>query len=205
MSDIKLFSFRRCPYAIRARYALLAAKINYRCIEVSLKNKPQSLFDHSPKGTVPVLVTKTFVLEQSLDIIYWVLQKNDPGRWLRDSPETQLEIKQLIETNDNDFKQALDRYKYPNRYLTEGDKSAIEQQAFQKCIKLLKNLDLRLNQSTHLIDNKTSIADIALFPFVRQFHHVNKEVLPDHGLSRVIKWLEFYLNSEMFTEVMKKN
>ena len=204
MSTTILFSFRRCPYAIRARCALLAAEIKYKSIEVSLKDKPEQLLTLSPKGTVPVLVTPDIILDQSLDIINWALEKNDSLNWRRDSYKDQLTITDLIKSNDNNFKQSLDRYKYPNRYFSKKDEGARAQQSLTQCLEFLKILEERLRNSDHLIDNNTSLADIAIFPFIRQFHHVNKNILIEHNFCQLIKWLNFYLSSDMFEKVMKK-
>jgi glutathione S-transferase len=113
----RLFTFRRCPYAIRARMALASAGIAYTSCEVDLKNKPAQLLEISPKGTVPVLVLACGrVLEQSLDIMHWALRQNDPDGLLAADADEQKRTDVLIAQNDGDFKQALDCYKYPGRY-----------------------------------------------------------------------------------------
>lgn len=192
-----LYSFRRCPYAMRARMGLYKAGMPVELREVDLKDKPETLLDLSPKGTVPVLlVPEGTVIDESLDIILWALRQNDPDGWL----DTDMnEAATLIDRNDHKFKKALDRYKYPNRY--PGEDCAWAQQA---CEETLKDLNRRLENHAQLLGDKVTIADIALFPFIRQCAFVNRawfESLPYAGLQQ---WLDNHLNSPLFKNIMLK-
>ncbi|MCY7331546.1 MAG: glutathione S-transferase N-terminal domain-containing protein, partial [Pseudanabaena sp. CAN_BIN31] len=149
-----LYSFRRCPYAIRARMALNYAGISYELREVSLKNKPREMLDISAKGTTPVMqifdsgaFNQDFiVLEESLDIMNWAIQQNDPLNWEDLSEQSMAIAKHLINTNDREFKQALDRYKYPNRF-PEKPQEFYRQQAEE----FLQVLELQLQSNNFLI------------------------------------------------------
>ena len=192
-----LYSYRRCPYAMRARMALQysGTKVEHR--EIELRNKPQSMLLASPKGTVPVLIVDDLILDQSLEIIHWALQKSDPDNW----SEIDKDAAQIwIEKNDGPFKVLLDQYKYPNRYsnLNQNDvlDSAIEL--------MLKPMDDALKSSQFLLGNKQSWLDAAIFPFIRQFSMVNLERFDQLPLPALKKWLAQYLQSELFNAVMYK-
>ena len=192
-----LYSYRRCPYAMRARMALWAAKVQVELREVSLREKPQHLLQISPKGTVPVLqLPDGKVLEQSLDIMYWALQQNDAQRWLsgdRAMADT------LIGVNDGEFKKALDRYKYPERYPAQ---TALfyRQQGEQ----FLQRLEALLSEHRFLLGDSASIADVAIFPFIRQFAAVDAEWFGQSSYSRLREWLAGWVEGELFAEVMQK-
>lgn len=192
-----LYSFRRCPYAMRARMALCYAGIRVELREVDLKNKPAALLETSPKGTVPVLVLPDgTVIEESLDIMYWALGKNDPEGWLAaDKEETGF----LIERNDGVFKNALDRYKYPSRFPDEDCSSAQEE-----CESILKDLDNRLKQNGFLLSPHRTLADIALFPFIRQCAFTDKDRFDALPYKHLQDWLDKNLKSDLFQQVMKK-
>lgn len=202
--SIKLFSFRRCPYAIRARMTLLYSNINYQRIDVDLKNKPEELLTLSPKGTVPVLADNSFVLDESIDIMKWALAQSDTENWLPACQDAQKSIEGLIETNDNFFKQNLDRYKYPSRYFDHSSCHERSKLALSQCLIFLNELEVRLAHNKYLLGQSITLADIALFPFVRQFHHVNKDVLLNHNLKNTQIWLEDFLNSPLFLKTMQK-
>ncbi len=202
-----LYSFRRCPYAIRARMALNYAGISYELREVSLKNKPREMLDISAKGTTPVMQifdSGTFnqdfiVLEESLDIMNWAIQQNDPLSW-EDLPDESMAIaKQLIDTNDHEFKQALDRYKYPNRF-PEKPQEFYRQQAEE----FLQVLELRLQSNNFLICDRQTLADIAIFPFVRQLAYVNIDWFNSSPYPKLQQWLKWHETSAMFEFVMQK-
>ena len=201
---INLYSFRRCPYDMRARFALQLASISYHRIEVSLKDKPEDLLRISPKGTVPVMQYKDLILDESLDIIYWALEKNDPKNVLPCDPEMIKISEEIIHRNDTAFKYSLDRYKYPTRYLAEGTEGAIKEQAMNKCIEILRFFEQSLRTHEYLLTNQYTLADICTFPFVRQFHHVNKEVMPNEGLNKTMNWLNRFLESVDFEIIMQK-
>jgi glutathione S-transferase len=198
-----LYSFRRCPYAIRARMALAYAGISYELREVSLKSKPREMLDISPKGTTPVMQIFNgqyfIVLEESLDIMNWAIQQNDPLNWEDLSEQSMAIAKQLIDTNDREFKQALDRYKYPNRF-PEKPQEFYRQQAEE----FLQVLELQLQSNNFLICDRQTLADIAIFPFVRQLAYVNIDWFNSSPYAKLQRWLKWHETSVMFEFVMQK-
>lgn len=196
-----LYSFRRCPYAMRARLALTASRQDCVLREVVLRDKPAEMLEISPKGTVPVLqLPDGQVLEQSLDIMRWTLARHDPEGWL--SPETGsvAEMDALIAESDGDFKHHLDRYKYSVRYGPETDPLYHRSEGAV----FLKRLNERLNGHAHLFGNKPSFADFAIFPFVRQFANTGREWFDAQPLTDLQTWLSGHLNSELFQHVMRR-
>ncbi len=193
-----LYSFRRCPYAMRARMGIYSAQIKCAVREITLSDKPTHLLDISPKGTVPVLLTnKDRVIDESLDIMLWALSYNDPDNWL---PEMRRDdIFELVKYNDEGFKPMLDRYKYPNRYPDEDCSSARE-----NGLKFLQELEQRLAINGSLLGDKTTLADISIFPFVRQFAHVDKDWFYTLPLPATHKWLKQHLESNLFAKIMTK-
>ena len=192
-----LYSYRRCPYAMRARMALKYAGIAIEIREISLRDKPAHLLQVSPKATVPVLVLPDgTVLEQSLDIMYWALQQRDMGGWLlADSEQT----RQLIAENDTSFKQALDRYKYAIRFPEQSMEDYRSQgEAF------LAKLEQRLTQTSFLVSEQISLADIAIFPFIRQFSAVDAHWFASTPYVRLKAWLSLLVESELFNSIMGK-
>jgi len=198
-----LYSFRRCPYAIRARMALAYAGINYELREVSLKNKPREMLDISPKGTTPVMQIffnqVSIVLEESLDIMNWAIQQNDPLNWQNLSQESLELTKYLISVNDHEFKQNLDRYKYANRF-PERSPEFYRQQGE----KFLQILESQLQKQDFLIGDRQTNVDIAIFPFVRQFAHVDLDWFGASAYQRLQQWLTWHETSTMFQSVMQK-
>lgn len=196
-----LYSYRRCPYAMRARMALAYAQIPVEIREISLREKPASMLAISPKGTVPVLKADDLVIEQSLEIMFWALQKSDPDQWLKSSVLD--EALQLIELNDGSFKALLDQYKYPERIKVSPSltREAILEKAIQTFI---APLDERLGSQPFLLGNQLTIADIAIFPFIRQFAMVDKDWFDSAPFPHLKKWLEFHLESPLFLGVMQK-
>ena len=193
-----LYSFRRCPYAMRARMGLYSAQIPHEHREIILKDKPAEMLDASPKGTVPVLITKDGkVIDESLDIMLWALSQNDPEHWIEGNSRD--DIFDLIKRNDGPFKRALDRYKYPNRYPDEDCTNAREDG-----LKILDNLNKRIETHNALSGDKTTLADIAIFPFIRQFAHVDRDWFYALPLPHLQKWLQEHLASELFTKTMIK-
>lgn len=192
-----LYSFRRCPYAMRARMALRYSGVPLTTLEVSLKAKPAEMLAASPKGTVPVLVCADGrVIEQSLDIMRWALARNDPDNWLQ--PGNPL-IEQLIEQNDSVFKVQLDRYKYAIRY-PEYPMEHYRAQGEQ----FLLRLDTLLKQSPYLAGDSLSMADVAMAPFVRQFAHVDRDWFEQSPYPHLRIWLKRFLTSTLFASVMTK-
>jgi glutathione S-transferase len=189
-----LYSFRRCPYAMRARMVLRVAGIEVALREVSLRAKPSELLAASPKGTVPVLVLPDGgVIDESLDIMRWALAQHDPEHWL--APGEQMDA--LIATNDGPFKFHLDRAKYGNRY--PGEDSAYHR---GEAVKLLLPLEERLGRHAYLFGNIPSLADVAIFPFVRQFARADDTVLAN--LPFLQAWLTRLESSALFRAVMQK-
>ena len=194
-----LYSFRRCPYAMRARLALLAAGIRCELREVALSQKPPSMLQVSPKGTVPVLVLPDAVIEQSLDIMLWALKQNDPQSWLASSASDLDEQLALIKQFDGDFKQHLDRYKYPNRYqLTDGLSDR------QAGASFLASLNQRLESQKFLSGDKWGLADAAIAPFVRQFAHTDPEWFAAQPWGKLLAWLNEFENSTPYQQAMHK-
>lgn len=201
MNSIILYSFRRCPYAIRARMALYYAGIPVEIREVDLKNKPTHMLEMSPKGTVPVMIlTDGTIIEESLDIMYWALTDNDPDHWLPTDKDELLKTQRLILKNDTEFKMWLDKYKYADRH-PEQTEQYYREQAEQ----FLQQLDALLNQHKFLICDQLSLTDVALFPFVRQFAFVNRTWFDQSRYQKLRSWLDGLLSSELFLEVMRKN
>lgn len=190
-----LYSFRRCPYAMRARMALAYSQQKVELREVSLKQKPISLFEYSAKASVPVLVlTDGTVIDESLDIMLWALAKYDPDHW----QEKLSEQVALIKENDTNFKANLDKYKYADRF------PETELVYRENCYAFLDNLESRLQDQTYLFTNRLRLADIAIFPFIRQFAHVDLDWFESshwHGLKR---WLNEFKSSDLFVSVMHK-
>lgn len=186
---------------MRARMALKIAQIDYEHREILLKNKPQQMLDISPKGTVPVLqLADGTVLEESLDIMHWALVQNDPQGLLQFSKIEFAEIEALIATNDKEFKHALNRYKYPERYAeTSGEKWCHAGEGF------LRLLEKFLQQHRFLFAEKPSLADIAIFPFVRQFAHVDFDWFIVQPYPRLLQWYRYWIDSELFASVMEKH
>ena len=198
MSLHTLYSFRRCPYAMRARMALRYSGVPVSIIEVSLKAKPADMLAASPKGTVPVLVCADGrVIEQSLEIMHWALSQNDPDVWL---PADRPLIETLIEENDTRFKASLDRYKYANRY---PEYPMEHYRAMGQTF--LQRLEDVLEQTPYLAGPNLSLADVALAPFVRQFAHVDRDWFEQAPYPRLRAWLERFLASELFTSIMTKS
>ena len=190
-----LYSFRRCPYAIRARMALRVSRTPTELREVVLRDKPASMLAASSKGTVPVLILGTRVLDESLDIMLWALRRNDPEGWLQPPHEQMLA---LITRNDTDFKHHLDRYKYASRY-DDVNPMAHRRSA---CL-FLGELEEQLTH-THLFGADFSLADAAIAPFVRQFSNVDPPWFATAPYPHVRAWLASILASERFTDVMIK-
>ncbi len=195
----RLYTYRRCPYAIRSRLALYQAKIDYESIEISLKDKPIDFLALSPKGTVPVLVDNNNgkVIEESLEIMIWALNKSDPDNWIINDNNLSQE---LINENDFSFKKNLDRYKYADRF-PEYSKEYYRAQ----CELFINILNEKLKSKNYLMTEKISLADIAIFPFIRQFSLVDEDWFLNSKYRELKKWLQRFIESQMFKDVMKKN
>ncbi len=182
---------------MRARMALSLAGIPYHIREVCLKNKPAAMLALSPKATVPVLQCKTgMVLDESYDIMLWALQQDSSYDWQC----AHAEGKALIQSNDTDFKQQLDRYKYPQRYHLEAQ----DRQAMQAGLGFLQDLNHRLTQQSYLLAEQASMADLAIFPFVRQFAAVDKQAFAAACMPALEHWLQGWLQHPCFQKIMIK-
>lgn len=186
-----LYSFRRCPYAMRARMALLTSGIAYEHREVALRNKPAAMVAASPKATVPVLVLGDgAVVDESADIMRWALSQRDPEGWLprADAP--------LVATFDGAFKHHLDRYKYAGRY----DVDPIVHRA--AALAMLSEIGDRLTNQAYLDGPTRGFSDIAIFPFVRQFAGVDAAWFASCAPHRVREWLALLIASPLFEQAM---
>jgi glutathione S-transferase len=192
--------------------ALVYAKQKIELREITLKNKPISMLGYSPKGTVPVLVLvsgKNRIIDESLEIMHWALSQNDPEHWLPklSTPEQSstglpliAKMEALIHQCDHDFKPLLDRYKYANRhpehteiyYRTQGE-------AF------IQALEKRLTQQTFILGEQITLADIAIFPFIRQFAHVDLSWFEQSPYPNTQRWLKYFKSSELFMRIMQKH
>ena len=193
-----LYSFRRCPYAMRARLGLLFAELPVELREITLKNKPAHMLAISPKGTVPVLqLADGVVIEESRDIMEWALEQQDPQELL--NPKTLHQGNTLIEQNDQEFKHWLDRYKYADRHL-----EMTQTEYRQKGEAFLQILEALLTKNTYLLGDSVTIADIGIMPFVRQFAHVDRDVFYSLPYPKLQIWLKNWLAHPLFIQAMTK-
>ncbi len=192
-----LYSFRRCPYAMRARMAIAVSQTPVRLREVLLRDKPEEMIAASAKGTVPVLIIDDDVIDESLAVMDWALEKHDPEGWL--SGDGPINNEDLIATCDGDFKHHLDRYKYTTRY--EG---ADPEEHRAEGMKFLTALSQRLEGQSYLCGDKRARADIAIFPFVRQFRIADEAWFDENAPAAVRQWLQKLMGSDLFASVMKK-
>ena len=190
-----LYSFRRCPYAIRARMVLSYMEVSVELREVLLNERPQSLYKISSKGTVPVLLLNDGkVLDESLDIMLWAIKQGEQKLY-----EDKLnEQNQLIKYNDTKFKYWLDKYKYHVRYL-EHSRDYYQ----RKCSKTLAEYDMMLRGNAYLMGDRIRLADIAIFPFIRQCANVDQNWF-NNKYPNLNQWLEIWKQSRVFKSVMMK-
>lgn len=192
-----LYTYRRCPYAMRARMALKKCDIEVEFREISLRDKPKHMLQVSPKGTVPVLVTlDDIVVDESLDVMRWALAQTDAHEWLQ---ADQILTDVLIAENDSTFKKALDAYKYHDRY---PEKSQAEHRADGEIF--LEKLEALLQENKYLVAEQITMADMAIMPFIRQFSGVDKPWFEASHYIKLKAWLEELLNSVLFKSVMQK-
>jgi glutathione S-transferase len=201
MSVPVLYSFRRCPYAIRARLAVQAAGVEVDLREITLKEKPTQMLLASSKGTVPVLVLPDgTVIEQSLDIMLWALEQSDPKHWLPQDPTAMNDAFAGIAMNDGPFKLALDRYKYPARFaLTDGNAYRSNEGAT-----VLQQWEGRLAEQPYLNGTHWGLLDAAIAPFVRQFAHTDTVWFAEQDWPQLQRWLASFEASSAFAGVMEK-
>jgi glutathione S-transferase len=195
-----LYSFRRCPYAMRARLAIHSSGIVVELREIVLRDKAPEFLAASPKGTVPVLVLDDgSVIDESLDVMSWALASHDPENWLSPSPSGTDAMLDLIRSSDCDFKKHLDAYKYASR--GEPGSGLVARQAGAE---FLISLDSRLEQQEFLFGDRIRLADVAIFPFVRQFAFVDRDWFDLQAWPHLRRWLDDQLASARFGAVMTK-
>jgi glutathione S-transferase len=180
---------------MRARMALLASGITIELREVALKSKPDALLAVSKKATVPVLVTGDTVIDESIDIMHWALKQSDPHNWLSHLNEAQT----LIHNNDNTFKHWLDHYKYADYHPEQSEQDYRQQGEITLAL-----LETRLHQHSHLCTDHATLADIALFPFIRQFAGVDANWFATSPYPRLRSWLTTHIESDLFQTIMHK-
>jgi glutathione S-transferase len=197
-----LYTYRRCPYAMRARMALIRGGVKFDAYEIVLRDKPPEMLASSPKGTVPVLLLPdNTVIEESLDIMHWAL-----GAHLAEDVQDMWRASQtpenlaLVALNDGAFKQHLDRYKYPEKF-AGSDRIAYRSEAMQG---LLQSLENRLAAAPYLGGTQPCATDLAIFPFVRQFRAVDEVWFDAQEVRATQRWLQEWLESELFADCMKK-
>ena len=191
-----LWSFRRCPYAMRARLAILASGVGVELRELLLRDKPQAFLETSPSGTVPCLDTGTQIIDESHDIMLWALNQRDPKGWLT----KQDEATSLIQTIDGPFKRALDHTKYAVRF-PDRDEATDRAEAAS----YLTPLADRLAHHTNLQGDQETLADAAIFPFVRQFANTDRAWFDTQDWPHLIRWLTTWETSDSFKTIMAKH
>lgn len=196
-----LYSFRRCPYAMRARAAIIASGLRVELREIVLRDKPSIMLAASPKGSVPVLYLpdESVVIDESWDIMLWALRLHDPQVWLGKNERHAQAAWPWVVENDSTFKHDLDRYKYPERF-PEQPQSAYR----SACEQFLQQIEQRLNATPYLLGETFTLADAALLPFVRQFSAVDAAWFATAPYPALRVWLEKFTTSELFAKVMQK-
>ena len=195
-----LYSFRRCPYAMRARFAIRASDITVEIREIKLQNKPPEFLRLSPKGTVPLLVTNSQeILDESLDIMNWALKMKDTRNWLAEGNLNQNEVKNILKILEFEFKQNLDKYKYPTRYKNVDKKFYRD-----KNLSFLNKLNHLLEGNNALNCSHLSLIDYAIFPFIRQFRNVDEKWFDSLNFNFLKNWVYQIIDSEDFLSIMKK-
>ena len=192
-----LYSFRRCPYAMRARMALILASKQCELREILLKNKPDHMLEISPKGTVPVLQLLDKVLDESLDIISWAMVSNLDNVHVFSKTEETLYM-ELVHLFDTKFKHHLDRYKYSSRY------GADPREHQEECKIILENLDAKINPSPWVFGPQVSLLDISILPFIRQCKIANPEWFDAQQFKKVIGLLDYFEQDNLFIQAMQK-
>ena len=195
-----LYSYRRCPYAMRARMAMLSANFEFDIYEISLRDKPKEMLKISPKGTVPVLIIGDNIIDESLDIMIWAYNISDKSdHYISLSKSEKNNAKELINLNDNDFKLHLDKYKY-----SSNQNEFNQDKLYENCLFFINRIESNLCENKFLINNKISIADIAIFPFIRQFVNVNLDRFFKGEFKKTISWFEIMKKQDLFSKAMEK-
>ena len=195
-----LYSFRRCPYAMRARLAIKASGLIVEIREVELKNKPKEFLNISPKATVPIVcISSKQIIEESLDIMEWALKINDPLKLLKHKKLNRIEIHSILNKLENEFKQNLDRYKYSSRFDLPNPELYRD-----KNLQTLNEFNNLLQNNKGIYSSNLSLLDYAVFPFVRQFRNVNSVWFDSLELKFLQTWLYELIDSDEFSSIMKK-
>lgn len=196
-----LYSLQNCPYAMRARLALLLSEQTIIIRAITLKDKPQHMLEVSPKGTVPVLILADgSVLQESIDIMLWALRQNDPHHLLSQDEAQYLQIIELIERGDNEFKHPLEQYRAAKRYHKDT-----EQYWRQQCEVFIAELEQRLEKTDYFVGHQLSLADYAFIPFMRQFGRVDRKWFAQAPYPKVKAWLTMQLQSRLYAKMMTKH
>ena len=196
-----LYSLRQCPYAMRARLGLLLAEQSVMLRDIAMTNIPEEMIEASPKGEVPVLVLDDgTVIDESIDIMRWALNKNDPQDLLyKNHPSLIEEIEIFINFNDNEFVDALKKYKASSRYHDDA-----EVKHRQQCEVFIKDIESRLSKHEYIFGDVPSLADYAILPFIRQFSRVDRKWYLQSPYPKLRNWLEGQYNNPLFSKAMKK-
>ena len=196
-----LYTFRRCPYAMRARLAIKASGIIVELREIKLQNKPQDFLNLSLKATVPVLqISSKKIIEESFDIMKWALNINDPFKWLDQEILNGIEVDNTLIKLENGFKRNLDRYKYSTRF-DQPNPKLFRDNSFV----ILSEFNSLLENKKGLYCSHLNILDFAIFPFIRQFRNVDKVWFDSLDLKFLQSWLYELIDSNEFSSIMKKN
>ncbi len=206
MKDHVLYSFSRCPYAMRARWAIIKSKIIVNLREVNLKQKPKELIKLSPKATVPLLITRNGqIIDESIDIIEWAIDE-DKNTLILNNKSVRSQIDELINQNDSEFKFHLDRYKYASRY--SNSEKMLHQNLARKILLYWNSLICKNSSQTigFLTGSNESLADWAIWPFVRQYKLTDpSKFTEDNELNGIKDWLNFYIEDPLFKILMIKH
>ncbi len=195
-----LYTFRRCPYAMRGRMALSISGVQFEWREILLRDKPDQMLEASAKGTVPTFVFPDGkVIDESLDLMLWALSQNDPEEWLPINAMDRAVTYEMIERNDGPFKGHLDRYKYATRY-ENVDEIEHRTAGFDTIL----DLENRLSNQSYLSGEKMGLVDYAIFPFIRQFRVADRNWFDKQNIPHVHKWLNAAMTSEIFEKIMVK-
>ena len=192
-----LYSFRRCPYAMRARMGLILASKKCELREILLKDKPDQMLQVSSKGTVPVLQFPDKVLDESLDIISWAIESPVPNVYIYNAEE-ELSSRELIQLFDSKFKYHLDRYKYSSRYGVDP----LEHR--EECKVILENLEVKIHPNPWIFGKQVSVLDISILPFIRQYKIANPDWFFAQDFTKVIALLNYFEKSDLFAQAMQK-
>ena len=192
-----LYSFRRCPYAMRARMALILTSHTCELREILLTDKPDSMLEISPKGTVPVLQLEDRIIDESMDVIKWALRSGSEKMHILSEDEEAMSDS-LIQLFDSKFKYHLDRYKYSSRY------QSLKEEHQEKCLEILNNLEQKIFNQPWIFGKLVSLLDISILPFIRQCKIVNPAWFKSQKFKRVISLLEHFESSELFNKAMEE-